>query len=87
MKRGFAHAFLVVGVVVILIIAAVAGFLLFQKYTSQAPVSAPTSVSQQASPSAQNVEIKTEYNNPFEEKTQYSNPFEENKNPMDYLNE
>lgn len=29
------------------------------------------------------VQLKTEYKNPFDKKTQYVNPFAQNKNPLD----
>lgn len=45
-----------------------------------------SNLDQEASP-ASGIEMKEEYENPFDEKTKYSNPFEEEKNPFDYLNE
>lgn len=79
-QAGVAPIFLILPIVVVI---AIIGVLIFAKGTVKLPgksASAPTGSSEEAQ-----VELKTEYQNPFDKSTQYENPFSEYQNPFDQL--
>lgn len=80
MQKGFAHPFLIGIILLVLTLLAVGFFLFKDQFLSKSSI--PSSTQTVAEPT---VELKTEYENPFDEKTQYQNPFAESDNPFDNL--
>ena len=82
-QKGIVH--LVVPIVIIILLA-VTAFVLFRvgviKTKKEGSLTYTTSTGEKGT-----IEMKSEYENPFDEKASYSNPFEDKKNPFDYLNE
>ena len=76
-EKGLAPLVLIL--VLALIGAAVAGYVLFMRSKNVLPGSSNT----QSAPSSVNLQKK--YENPFDTKTNYVNPFAEYKNPFDSL--
>lgn len=78
-KKGFAHLILLVVIlaVTLLLISALFYTKIFNK---KLPSITNQNNSQEAS-----VQIKKDYQNPFDKNTQYINPFNQTKNPFDNL--
>lgn len=71
-KNGFAHVLLLV-----IMLAATALLLYFLVSSGKLNIPGLTK--------KPNVELKTEYKNPFDRETQYVNPFQEYKNPFNNI--
>lgn len=78
-QKGFIHLFLILIILLILIGAAFFGLVSLNIIKN--PFQNLPFIGQIGNKSAQ-VEMKTEYENPFDKNTQYVNPFEEYKNPF-----
>jgi flagellar basal body-associated protein FliL len=66
-------------VVIVLVVVLVTG-VLFYLLASTGQIKTPSLTQQPAE-----VELRTEYKNPFKKNTQYENPFDEYKNPFNNL--
>lgn len=69
-KKGIVH---LISLVLILAVLLVAAYFLYTRIVQKRLLK----------PQQPTVELKTEYNNPFDKSAQYVNPFSEYKNPLD----
>lgn len=82
-QKGAVHLFVVI---IVLVIVAVAAYLLYQGgYFNFATPKPSQDQNTQTTPQEPTVSLKNEYENPFDKDTQYVNPFSEYKNPFDSL--
>lgn len=79
-QAGVAPILLILPIVVVVIV--IIGVVLFSKGTVKIPGKSALQTTSSAEPQ---VELKTEYQNPFDKSTQYENPFSEYQNPFDQL--
>lgn len=73
-KKGFVH---LLPIIIIILITGVLVYVLVQKGILKKPSFFGSSEPK--------VELKTEYQNPFDKKTQYANPFNDFKNPFENI--
>lgn len=73
-KRG---SILIIVIVLVVLILALAVVFLYPRFFQKSSPKNETSTEQ--------IQPKTEYENPFDKKTQYVNPFSQYKNPFDNL--
>ncbi|MBI2066128.1 hypothetical protein HYT60_01290 [Candidatus Woesebacteria bacterium] len=76
-EKGIVH---LLPLLAILGLAALATFILVSKGVIQNPIPEQLRLFQKS-----DVELKSQYTNPFEADTQYVNPFSQYKNPFDFL--
>lgn len=80
MKKGFAHLLLLL---VILTLAAIVGYVLISRGIIKNPLT--QTPSKEIPNNEQNINLKSEYENPFAKDTHYVNPFSDYKNPIDNI--